>query len=130
MQILRTLVRVHVSPEVLDQTVGYYERIFGQQCSFQFQLHDAELEVAIIADVQVVAGSEQALAPMRGVRAAWLIDSVESARTVLEAAGATIVIGARQGPHGSFMVVRHPDGTIVECADFNPPDAGLGKLAA
>ena len=130
MQILRTLLRVHVSPERLDQTVGYYEQVYGQHCSFRFKLQDAGLEVAIVADVQMVAGSEQALLPMRDVSAAWLVDSVESARTTIEAAGGTIMIGPLRGPHGSFIIVRHPDGTVVECADSNPPDAGLGELGA
>ncbi len=117
MQILRTLARAHVTPERLNEMIAFYERITQENCALRFRIADLDIEVAMVASFQIVAGSNAALAPFQGVTVAFFVDSVVAFEDMLASAGAEILSASRQGPHGKYMIVRHPDGLVAEYAD-------------
>src|SRR5690242_12787623 len=114
MKILRILTRVYTSPDNLDQTIAFYEQLFGEKSNLRFKYPEVGLELASVNAVLLIAGSEAALAPFKTTSATFGVDSLLEAREILLQNGATILEEPKTVPTGQNMHVKHPDGTLIE----------------
>ena len=114
MQVLRTLTRVFVGPNELDRTIAFYETIYDTRARMRFHYPSAQLELAEVGDVLLIAGDEAALAPYTATRATVIVDSIEDFRTALVEQGARILEEPAAAPTGAKMRARHQDGMVVE----------------
>jgi len=112
MKILRTLTRVCVN-DIAD-TLQFYERLSGTKAGLRFTMPGAGLELASVGDVLIIAGTDDALRPFRSTNATFLVDSVEEFHRFLMANGGTIIRPPQVVPTGMNMIVRHPDGSVIE----------------
>jgi hypothetical protein len=75
---------------------------------------EANLELAQIGDILIIAGSEEALKPVRDTKVTFLVDSIVEFRDFLLNNGAVILRDIKEVPTGMNMTVKHLDGTIAE----------------
>ena len=114
MKILGVLTRIYLSPSELDNTISFYKALFGEKCRMRFQYPEAELELAWVGSVLLIAGSQDKLQPFKNTTATFLVDSVDDYREALLKQGATILEEPKSVPSGRNMRVMHPDNIIVE----------------
>jgi hypothetical protein len=69
----------------------------------------------------VLAGSDEALAPVRHVEATLAVDSLDEFASLLRGSGADVPDTFHCTPVGRNMTVRHADGLVVEY--FEPAPA-------
>jgi predicted enzyme related to lactoylglutathione lyase len=112
MKILRTLARVCTTSP--DETVQFYENLTGTTAVSRFGMPAIGLELAVVQDILIIGGTEEALRPFRSTSATYLVDSLDEYHRFLTAHGATIIRPPQVVPTGRNMIVRHPDGSIVE----------------
>lgn len=112
MKILRTLARVCTTS--FDETVQFYESLTGTTAVSRFGMPETGLELAVVQDIIIIGGTEEALHPFRPTSATYLVDSLDEYHRFLTANGAGIIRPPQQVPTGRNMTVRHPDGSIVE----------------
>ena len=77
-------------------------------------------ELIGIGDVLVVAGTDEALAPIRDSLGPWIVTDLDETRRQLVAAGAQITREIEPVPTGRMMYARHPDGASVEYVEWTP----------
>lgn len=114
MKVLRTLTRVFIDPAELDSTVAFYEAIYDTPARMRFRYPTAQLELAEVGDVLLIAGDEAVLAPYTASHATVIVDSLEDFRTVLVEQGAHILEEPAAAPTGAKLRARHQDGMVVE----------------
>lgn len=112
MKILRTLARVCTTS--LDETVLFYENLTGTITVSRFGMPTIGLELAVVQDILIIGGTEDTLRPFRPTSATLLVDSLDEYHRFLTAHGAAIIRPPQVVPTGRNMIVRHPDGSIVE----------------
>lgn len=118
MKVLRTMARLYLHPEDLDATIAFYEELLGETSQLRFTYPAAGLELAQVASVLLIAGSDEALAPVRRSQMTLLVDDLPAFHDALLARGATILDGPQDVPTGMNMHARHPEGTVVEYVEF------------
>lgn len=114
MKILKTAYRRYVSPEVFESTIEFYEDLQELACERRLSFAHLGIEVAVVGAFIVLAGSDQALAPVRHVEAALIVDSLDAFASLLRRAGADVPEAFHCTPAGRNMTVRHTDGLVVE----------------
>ena len=117
MRILHVMARAYVAPEQLDAAIAFYERLFGERRKARFPIPPLCLEIASVGSVHLLAGTEERLRPFRTAEATFWVDSVADAERKLRNLGSEILLGPEGGQGGSFMIVKHPDGLVVEYID-------------
>jgi hypothetical protein len=121
MRIFRTTAPVIlVTTEQLEESVAFYERLFGQQSRARFKNPAGTLDLVLVGSLLLIGGSETALEARKAMKAAFVVDSLSEWQEALRHRGAVIVeepkpgpIG-KQGPVGTYMFVKHPGGTLFE----------------
>jgi hypothetical protein len=103
--------------EQLDAQINSYEHIFGEQCGVRLSLPALRLEVANVGSTHLISASENAPQPFGIAQEIYFVESVKDAEIVLKNLGATTLRGPERGPRGSFMIIIHPDGFVVEYID-------------
>lgn len=112
MKVIKVLNRFYVND--LDQAVVFYEEVLGEKCSLRFEYPQINLELAQVGNILLIRGSDEALKPIRGTQATFLVDSVIEYKNFLLKVGAEMINDIKEVPTGRNMTVRHSDGTIVE----------------
>src|SRR5690349_6086930 len=119
MKILQVLTRVYLSREQLETSVAFYESLFGERCGAHESYPEADIEAAQVGPILLIAGSDQALGPLKATQANFLVDSLSQWKDYLEKNGATILEGPKQAPTGMEMRVKHPDGTWIKYVQYH-----------
>lgn len=115
------MVRVLVPRERLAATVAFYELTLGIVCDMRFDYPDAGLVLASVGGVLIIGGDAQALLPFAATDATFLVASLdEQQQRWLVEQGAEIVEPPKAVPTGRNMLVRHPDGLLVEYVEHRP----------
>ncbi|SMG23044.1 glyoxalase [Paraburkholderia susongensis] len=114
MKILRTLYRRYVAPAQLDSTIAFYEALQRLRCERRLSFPEMGIEVAVIGAFIVLAGTDEALAPVRHIEAALIVDSLDDFAGPLRSLGASVPSEFHQTPVGRNMTVQHPDGFVAE----------------
>jgi ribosomal protein S18 acetylase RimI-like enzyme len=122
MKVTRTLCRLYV--EDLERALSLQEQLQQTKAAMRCALPGTAVDLAQVGNVLLIAGPTQALMPFRETQATFLVDSLDECRAFLEGNGAVILGGSRDVPVGRKMIVRHPDGSVIEYAEFVGPHAG------
>lgn len=122
MKIQKVLSRVYVGLAQLDETVAFYEQLFGEKSRRRFTYHRVGLELTMVGAVLILAGPEPALARFKETGATFLVDDLDEFAITLPKMGGTILEAPKEVPTGRNMRVRHLDGTIVEYVQHRAPD--------
>jgi predicted enzyme related to lactoylglutathione lyase len=121
MKILQVLTRIYVSREQLETSVAFYESLFGERCGVRESYPESGIEAAQVDSILLIAGSDQALGPLKAIQANFLVDSISEWKDYLEKNGATLLDGPKQAPTGMEMRVKHPEGTWIKYVQY--PDS-------
>lgn len=108
--ILKTYTRLFTTD--LDKTLGVLLKLHAGEPHLRFRFDPWEL--VGIGDLLVVAGTDEALAPIRGSLGPWIVTDIDETRRLLVDAGAQITQEIASVPTGRMMYARHADGSIVE----------------
>ncbi len=75
------LTRIYLAPADLDETVAFYEKIFGVKCDQRFEYAEAGLELAGIGPILLIAGSDEKLHNIKLTQATFIVDSIDDSGT-------------------------------------------------
>ncbi len=114
--ILKTYTRIFTNDA--EETLRVLRMLHTGEPHLRFRFDPWEL--IGIGDVLVVAGTDDALAPIRGSLGPWIVTDIDEARKVLVDAGAEIIREIAPVPTGHMMYARHPDGAVVEYVQWTP----------
>jgi hypothetical protein len=115
--VYKVFTRSYVHRPQLEAAVQFYEDLTGEKCGLRFENDRDGIRAAVVAGVHIVAGVEAGLYLHPDIRATYLVDHVEQFVDSLLRLGGEIVEEPVAGPQGHSMVVRHPDGLLVEYVD-------------
>ncbi len=116
MKVLQKLNRFYVND--MDAALAFYEELLNQKCTVRFCYAEAGLELAQVADILILAGSDEALTPFCETKATFVVDAIAEFKDHLMNNGAVIIRDLKQVPTGVNMTVRHADGTIIEYVEM------------
>lgn len=125
MKILSILVRRCLPLESLEDGIAYYEALTGQKARLRFDYPEYSLRLAQVASILFIAGTQESLAPFVATHATFLVDDIHGYAEHLPNIGAVVIEAPKQVPTGWNMLVRHPDGMLVEYVehrDKHPAD--------
>lgn len=116
MKILQSLNRFYVSD--MDAAMTFYEELLNKKCTVRFRYDEANLELAQIADILILAGSDDALKPFIETKATFVVDAIAEFKDYLIENGASVVRDIKHVPTGVNMTIKHSDGTVVEYVEM------------
>lgn len=122
MHIRSVLARLLVPIADFDATVAVYQRLFGQAARLGFDYPDKGLRLAQVGQLLLIGGDDAALAPFRDTAMTLLVDDIAGFASYLPSMGADIVRPVQNVPSGRNMLVRHPDGALVEYVQHAHPN--------
>ncbi len=108
--ILKTYARMF--SDDCDATLSTLERLHGRKPHLRFRF--GQWELAAIGDVLVVAGTKEALDPIRDTHGPVIVQDIEAVQAVLVAEGASITTPLTDVPTGRMLYARHVDGLHIE----------------
>ena len=114
MKVLSISTRLYVSD--MDQALSFYEGIIHAKPTHRFRY--ADIELAAIGSLLILAGSLEALAPFRQTTATFIVDSITEFKDHLIEQGSSIIRDIQNVPTGKNMTVRHPDETVIEYVEL------------
>ncbi|AUT65812.1 VOC family protein [Paraburkholderia terrae] len=114
MPVLKTMHRLYVARDQLESSVAFYEAIQDVRCERRLSFEPMGIEVAVVGSFILLAGSDEALAPVRHIQAALIVDALDVYAQRLRELGATFLSETHENAVGRNMTVRHPDGLVVE----------------
>lgn len=119
-KVLSILSRLYVDPDEIETSITFYEKLMGEECSLQFSYELAGITLATVGNVLLIAGPGKRLEKFQRVQATLMVDSLDDFRAMLIEQGAEILDDAKPLPMGNNMLVRHPDGNVVEYIEHRP----------
>ncbi|SFQ42675.1 VOC family protein [Salibacterium halotolerans] len=118
MNILKVYTPVFIQNDQLEESIAFYEQLLGERNDLRFLFRAGGLEIATVSSILLVAGSESAIAPVKEMKLALLVDSLNEWKEELIKKGATILSEPQEVPTGYNMFVRHTDGSLVEYIEW------------
>ncbi|MBI2515833.1 MAG: VOC family protein [Opitutae bacterium] len=125
MKILNILVRRCLPLDRFDPAVAFHEALIGQKARLRFDYPEYGLKLAQVASILFIAGPPESLAPFVATHATFFVDDIEGYARHLPVLGVEVLDRPKAVPTGWNMLVRHPDGTLVEYVehrDKHPAD--------
>ncbi|WP_233800914.1 glyoxalase [Paraburkholderia sp. HP33-1] len=113
-RILKSMYRCYVETAQLEPTIAFYEMLQQMQCERRLAFPETGIDVAVIAAFIVPAGTQDALAPVRHIESALIVDTLDDFVGPLCALGAGVPDEFHRTPMGRNMAVLHPDGFVAE----------------
>jgi hypothetical protein len=114
MRIVKTLYRRYVGSAQFESTIAFYENLQTMKTERRLSFPERGIEVAVIGAFIVLAGTDDALAPVRHVDATLIVDSLDEFARQLHSLGAHVPTEFHTTQTGRNMTVSHPDGFVVE----------------
>jgi hypothetical protein len=112
-KILKSKFRHYVAAERLDETITFYARLQSVECERRLSFPNVGIDVAVVGSFILLAGSDDALAQIRHVQAAFIVDSIDEFSRWLNAQG--LEVSALHESHaGRNITVCHKDGFVAE----------------
>jgi hypothetical protein len=117
--VFRASIIVHSTDR--QSALDRYERLFAAHPIDEFHIPGRDLVVTVFAGFSVLSGSDEALAPVRDLRATVFVDSLKEVEELLVETGWT-----REGTLGSTgsMLARDPDGNLLEFVEEPADEPG------
>ena len=114
--ILKTYARVFTND--LERALRTFQALHGS--SPHLRLRFGEWDLVGIGDVFIVAGTDEALAPIRDSYGPFIVDDLDEAQRTIEAEGGQITQPISDVPTGRMLYARHADGLHVEYVEWRP----------
>jgi len=114
MKIHKILMRIFVDSRELENSIHFYEKLFGEKCELKFKYPEKELELAMVGSILLISGSEKRLKQFTETKITFLVDSIDEFLEFLTTHDSTILEYPKSVPTGKNMRVKHPDGLIAE----------------
>ena len=70
-------ISVPIFTTVFEATVNNYETLMGESTQRKFEVPSKGIIVAKIGNVLIIGGTEETLAPLRQIRATFVVDSLD-----------------------------------------------------
>ncbi|GAK58937.1 hypothetical protein U27_05912 [Candidatus Vecturithrix granuli] len=80
----------------------------------RFKYPEKELELASVGSFLLIAGSADHLQPFKDTKLTFLVDSIDEFMEFFAKHGSIILEYPKSVPTGKNMLVKHPDGLVVE----------------
>ena len=112
-------VSVPVITQDIDRAIPHYEALTGERVKARFVVPGRGLTIALLGSVTLISGDEVALAPVRELRATFIVDSLADFEAHLRGHGGTILQPPTPTPAGRNMVARDVEGTVFEFVEPN-----------
>ncbi|MCK8681846.1 VOC family protein [Pseudomonas umsongensis] len=125
MKILHILARQHLQLGSFDAAVSFYEDLLQQKARLRLEPVEGTLKIAQVASMLLIGAAEEILDTVSQIKVAYLVEDIAAWAFELPKKGAAIVQPLTPIPTGIYMIVRHPDGLLVEYvehANKNPLD--------
>jgi predicted enzyme related to lactoylglutathione lyase len=110
-------VSVPVLTADIERAIPRYEALTGERVTRRFDVPERRLTIALLGSVTLISGDEQALAPLRALRASFVVDSIADFEAQLRSNGTTILQPPAPTPVGWNMFVRDVEGTVLELVE-------------
>jgi predicted enzyme related to lactoylglutathione lyase len=112
-------VSVPVLTRDIDRAIPYYEALTGERVKARFVVPGRGLTIALLGSVTLISGDEVVLAPMRELRATFIVDSIADFEAHLRSHGGAILQPPAPTPAGRNMVARDVEGTVFEFVELS-----------
>jgi predicted enzyme related to lactoylglutathione lyase len=112
-------VSVPVLTRDIDRAIPHYEALTGERVKRRFVVPERRLTIALLGSVTLISGDEEALTPMRELRATFIVDSVTDFEAHFQSNGGTILQPPAPTPAGRNMVARDVEGAVFEFVEPN-----------
>src|SRR5580692_1716688 len=107
-------VSVPVVTRDIDRAIPRYEALTGERVKARFVVPGRGLTIALLGSVTLISGDEEALTPMRELRATFIVDSIIDFEAHLRSSGATILQPPAPTQAGRNMVARDVEVAVFE----------------
>lgn len=114
--ILKTHARMFTNDA--EATLATFEALHGMKA--HLRLAFGEWDLIAIGDTFIVAGTEEALRPIRDTHGPIIVQDLDRAQDILKRHGATITQAITDVPTGRMLYARHSDGLHVEYVEWSP----------
>ena len=114
----------------IESAIARYQALLGVEVKARFVIPERRLTVALLGDVTLIGGAERDLAPLREVRATFMVDSLEEFEAHLRDSGATILQPPTPTPAGRTVVVRDVEGVVLELVEVLHSGVGFDPRVA
>jgi predicted enzyme related to lactoylglutathione lyase len=114
----------------IESAIARYQALLGVEVKARFVIPERRLTVALLRDVTLIGGAERDLAPLREVRATFMVDSLEEFEAHLRDSGATILQRPTPTPAGRTVVVRDVEGVVLELVEVLHSGVGFDPRVA
>jgi predicted enzyme related to lactoylglutathione lyase len=112
-------VSVPVLTRDIDRAIPHYEALTGERVKARFVVPGRGLTIALLGSVTLISGDEVVLAPMRELRATFIVDSIADFEAHLRSHGGAILQPPAPTPAGRNMVARDVEGTVFEFVELS-----------
>jgi|SRR5882724_6940884 len=116
-------VSIPVLTENLERAIPRYEALTAERVKRRFVVPERHLTLAQLGSVTLISGDEQALAPLRELRATFIVDSIVEFEAHLRSNGAAILQAPAPTPLGRNMFARDIEGTVLEFVELVSPQS-------
>ena len=119
-------VSVPVLTRDIDRAIPHYEALTGERVKARFVVPGRGLTIALLGSVTLISGDEEALTPMRELRATFIVDSLADFEAHLRNHGGTILQPPTPTPAGRNMVARDVEGAVFEFVEPSVTSTSFG----
>jgi predicted enzyme related to lactoylglutathione lyase len=109
----------------IERAIPRYEALTGERMERRFVVPGHRLTIALLGSV-TISGDEQTLAPLRELRASFIVDSIVDFEAHLRRTGATILQPPTPTPAGHNMIARDSEGMVFEFVELAGVPASRG----
>jgi len=102
-----------------EPAVKYYVALMGEPIQRKFEIPSKGITVAKIGNILVIGGSEDALIPLKQIRATFTVDSIDEYETYLRENSAIILQSTTPTPVGRNMIAKGSDGLVFEYVEID-----------
>jgi predicted enzyme related to lactoylglutathione lyase len=98
----------------MNDAIPFYEKLVGVPCETRWESPDLNLEFAVVGQFVLVAGADEALASVSDIHSIVMVDSLQEFQEFFANNGVQILRGPITNPIGTLLIVKHPDGQVIE----------------
>lgn len=121
MKIIHILAPRQVDLDAFDAAVAFHERLFGEPARLRLNLSEGRLRIAQVASMLFTAAEPALRAEQPAIDAVYIVRGLEAFAAHLDSVGVECVQPIVEIATGRNMIVRHPDGSMIEYVEHTMP---------
>jgi predicted enzyme related to lactoylglutathione lyase len=122
MRIVHVLAPRTVPLDGFDAAVAFHEELFGEPARLRLELLDGRLRIAQVASMLFTAAEPGLLPPAPPLDAVYVVRGLDEFAVHVASVGAEVLQPVTEIATGRNMVVRHPDGGVIEYVEHAEPN--------